>query len=108
MWSVNITGLLAIVILTIATVIYRIIKAYKRKASKAGYTSLSQYLQATPRNDEEKRDAVDLALKGLVICVIGLAIPPLLLVGVFPLFYGARKIAYTQMGFGLYEEQPNK
>ena len=53
---------------------------------------------------EEKQDAVDLALKGLVVCVLGLLFPPLLLVGVFPLFFGIRKLAYSSMGLGLLDD----
>ena len=50
------------------------------------------------------RAAVDLALKGLVICLLGLIMPPVLLMGLFPLFYGARKIAYASMGLGLVDD----
>jgi hypothetical protein len=31
-------------------------------------------------------------------------VPPLLLVGLFPLFYGVRKIIYASMGLGLLDD----
>jgi hypothetical protein len=37
-----------------------------RRATRLGYTSTAVYLRAAPRSDAEKRDATDLALKGLV------------------------------------------
>jgi hypothetical protein len=30
--------------------------------------------------------------------------PPVLLIGLFPMFYGARKIAYASMGLGLVDD----
>ena len=50
------------------------------------------------------REAVDLALKGMVICLLGLLFPPFLLIGVIALYYGARKIAYSSMGLGLFDD----
>ena len=90
-------------------IIAKIFSGFRQKARKAGYSSLGAYLRATPRSDEEKRDAVDLSLKGLVICIIGLVFPPFLLIGIFSLFYGARKLAFSAMGFGLVDdaEPPN-
>ncbi len=78
-----------------------VLRIYRRQARRAGYASLGAYLRATPRSDEEKRDAVDLALKGLVVCLLGLLFPPFLLIGIFPLFYGVRKLANASMGLGL-------
>jgi hypothetical protein len=80
------------------------------KAREAGYSSLSTYLRAAPRTDAEKRDAADLALKGLVLCLLGLLFPPLLLFGLFPFFYGARKVVYASMGLGLADDadQPTR
>lgn len=51
-----------------------------RKARRAGYASLRAYLPATPKTDAEKRAAADHALKGVVICFLGLLFPPLILV----------------------------
>jgi hypothetical protein len=61
-------------------------------------------LRAAPRSDAEKRDAVDLALKGLACCVIGLLFPPFVLIGLMPLFYGGRKVVYASMGLGLIDD----
>jgi hypothetical protein len=81
-----------------------------RKASEGGYPSLVAYLRAAPRTDAEKRDAADLALKGLVLCMLGLLFPPLMLLGLFPFFYGARKVVYASMGLGLADDadQPGR
>lgn len=76
----------------------------RRQSQRFGYASTHDYLRAAPRSDEEKRDAVDLAVKGLVICFVGLIFPPIILVGAFPLFYGARKMAYSSMGLGLVDD----
>jgi hypothetical protein len=75
-----------------------------RKARETGYPSLGAYLRAAPRTDEEKRDAADLALKGLTICALGLLFPPLLLFGLIPFFYGSRKVVYASMGLGLSDD----
>ena len=79
-------------------------RAFRRRAGDAGYASLGAYLRATPRSEEEKKDAVDLTLTGVVICILGLVFPPLLLIGIIPLYYGARKLAYSVMGFGLFHD----
>ena len=81
-----------------------LIRGQRRMARAAGYASLSAYLRAAPQTDAEKQAAADMALKGLVICLLGLIFPPLLLVGLFPFFYGARKVAYTWMGLGLLDD----
>jgi hypothetical protein len=75
-----------------------------RRARGFGYASTWGYLQAAPRSDAEKRDAVDLALKGLACCVLGLLFPPFLLIGLLPLFYGGRKVVYASMGLGLIDD----
>ena len=75
-----------------------------RRADTLGYPSLRAYLRAAPRSDAEKRDAADLALKGLVWCVAGMLLPPFVLVGLIPLFYGGRKLIYASMGLGLIDD----
>lgn len=75
-----------------------------RQAKKFGYESTRAYLRAAPGSDAEKRDAVDLALKGLACCVLGLLFPPFVLVGLIPLFYGGRKVVYASMGLGLVDD----
>jgi hypothetical protein len=100
-----ILGVVAIV--PIAIVIFAVLVG--RRARKFGYESTRAYLRAAPRSDAEKRDAVDLALKGLASCVLGLLFPPFVLVGLIPLFYGGRKVVYASMGLGLVDdaEQPD-
>ena len=66
-----------------------------------GTPSFFDYMRAVPHSDKEKMDAVDLTLQGVVVCFLGLLFPPLLLIGLFPLFYGARKLVYVSMGLGL-------
>jgi hypothetical protein len=76
----------------------------RRRAKRFGYPSTGAYLRAAPPSDDEKRDAADLALKGLVFCVLGLLFPPFILVGLIPLFYGGRKLVYASMGLGLVDD----
>ena len=99
---VLITALVAAIVLVVVAV--RIVSALRRKAGRAGYGSIGDYLRAVPRSDRERREAVDLAVQGLALCVAGLIVPPLVLVGVFPLYYGTRKILYAQMGLGLVDD----
>jgi hypothetical protein len=76
----------------------------RRRAKRFGYPSTRAYLRAAPRSDEEKRDAADMALKGLVLCVLGVLFPPFVLLGLVPLFYGGRKLVYASMGLGLVDD----
>ena len=74
------------------------------RAKRFGYASTAAYLRAAPRGDAERRDAADLALRGLVFCMLGLIFRPLVLVGLIPLFYGGRKVIYASMGLGLVDD----
>ena len=91
-------------VIVAAFLVRNLIRGQRALAKAFGYPSLSAYLRAAPQTDEEKRAAVDLALKGLVICLLGLIFPPVLLIGLFPMFYGGRKIAYASMGLGLVDD----
>jgi hypothetical protein len=62
------------------------------------------YLRAIPRTDEERRDAVDLALRGLMLCAIGIVFAPAAFFGLVPLYYGARKVLYCALGLGLVDD----
>lgn len=77
---------------------------FVRRARRLGYHSISAYLRAAPRTDEEKRDAADMAMKGLVVALLGLIFAPIVLIGLVPLFYGGRKLAYATMGLGLVDD----
>ncbi len=85
-------------------IVVMLFRTQQRKAVQAGYPSLAAYLWAAPRTDEERRDAADLALKGVVMCLLGFVFPPLMLIGLFPFFYGTRKLVYASMGLGLVDD----
>ena len=76
----------------------------RRRARRFGYTSTVAYLRAAPRSDAEKRDAADLAFKGLAWCVLGIVFAPCVLIGIVPLFYGGRKLVFASMGLGLVDD----
>jgi len=96
--------LLFILVVPVVGVIllYRLLTG--RRARRFGYESTRAYLRAAPRSDEEKRDAADLALRGVVLCLLGLLFTPFVLVGLIPLFYGGRKLVYASMGLGLVDD----
>ena len=75
-----------------------------RRAKRFGYGSRMAYLRGIPRSDDERRDAADLTMKGLALCMLGLLFPPAVLIGIMPLFYGGRKLAYASMGLGLVDD----
>ena len=72
-----------------------------KRARAVGYEAVLVYLRAVPDTDAQRLDAVDLALKGVVVTVLGVIFPPLTIVGLVPLYYGVRKVATTMMGLGL-------
>ena len=74
------------------------------RAKRFGYATRMAYLRGVPRSDDERRDAADLTMKGLVLCMLGLLFPPAVLVGIMPLFYGGRKLVYASMGLGLVDD----
>ena len=75
-----------------------------RRARQFGYASRREYLGAVPRSDAERRDAVDMVMRGLVYCLLGLIFPPIILFGIVPLFYGGRKLISMSMGLGLVDD----
>lgn len=89
-----VTGLLILCLL----VPFLMFRRLGRRAMQMGYPSRRTYLQAVPRNDVEKRDAVDLTLKGAILCILGVLFPPMILFGVVPLYYGGRKLAMIGVG----------
>ena len=64
-------------------------------------------LRKLPQNDQEKLKAVELTLKGIIFCVLGLFFPPLILFGIVPLYYGGRKLAAIRLGIEDAEEDEN-
>lgn len=95
--------LLAIVLVPLGAAVWMFFML-ARRADRFGYASTRAYLAAAPQSDAERRDAADLALKGLVFVVLGLLFAPLVLVGLVPLFYGGRKLAYAALGLGLVDD----
>jgi hypothetical protein len=77
---------------------------FVRRAKRLGYPSVRAYLRAIPRTDVEKHDAVNLAMKGLVVALLGVLFAPIVLIGLIPLFYGGRKVAYASLGLGLVDD----
>jgi hypothetical protein len=75
-----------------------------RRAHRMGFRATFEYLRAVPHSDAEKRDAADLATRGLLWCTLGLVFSPIVLVGVIPAFYGVRKLTYASLGLGLVED----
>jgi hypothetical protein len=73
----------------------------RRRAVRAGYKGIFDHLRAVPRNDEEKREAVNMAFRGLAYCLLGIVLTPLLLFGLPPLYYGGRKITLVLLGTDL-------
>ena len=99
-----VVGLVAVFVLGVLLALVALVMTENRKARRAGYASFGAYLAATPKTDAEKRAAADLALKGVVICLLGLFFPPLILVGLVPLYFGSRKIIHVSMGLGLVDD----
>jgi hypothetical protein len=104
MWAFPVAAFAIAAVVLLIVVAVKLWSGFRRQALSFGYPSLGAYLRAAPCSDEEKRAAVSLALAGLVLCLLGLIFPPLLLIGLFPLFYGARKVAWTSMGLGLVDD----
>jgi hypothetical protein len=93
--------LLLIVLLGIISYVAVVVwRRFKRKANQFGYDGVLAYLRAVPKDEAEKRDAVDLVMQGLVLCLLGFAFFPLLLIGIFPLYYGLRKVLLIGLGVG--------
>ena len=94
---------LLLLVLVVAGIVM-VLRLLSRRAQEFGYPSRAAYLRAAPRTDAEKRDAVDLTLRGVALCVLGVLFAPFVLVGLIPLFYGGRKVVYASMGLGLVDD----
>lgn len=95
---------LLVTFVTGAAIMIFVVKRLRQNAVAAGYPGVHAYLRAVPRNDEEKRQAVDLALKGVILCGLGLFFPPMILVGVVPFYYGSRKLILVWLGLDILAE----
>lgn len=99
-------GGLLLVVLPLAFFLLPIL-IWRGRLRRQGYPGLRAYLRELPRTDEEKLDAVELTLKGLMLCLLGLLFPPILIIGVVPLYFGRRKLAAVQLGIkSLEADQP--
>ena len=98
-WQMPVLLLLLLLVLLLITHAH-----WRRRARRAGYRTVRAYLRAAPRTDEEKRHAVELAVRGLAWCLLGILFPPLVLVGVVPLMYGTRKLCLAWLGVGIVDE----
>ena len=106
--NMSIAGLVVIALLaalaTLSAIMIFVVRRLRKNAAAAGYPGVGAYLRAVPRNDEEKRQAVDLALKGVILCGLGLFFPPMILVGVVPFYYGSRKLILVWLGLDILAE----
>jgi hypothetical protein len=75
--------------------------SWRRKAIAAGYPSFRAYARAVPQSDNERREAADMALIGLAVCMLSILFKPLVLTGSFALFYGGRKVLYALLGVAI-------
>ena len=99
---------LLVLILTVSGLIWIARAILIRRARTVGYDSIGTYLRAIPSTDAQKSDAADLALKGAVVTLLGVLFTPLIIVGLIPLYYGARKVTLTLMGLGLTDSSPSQ
>lgn len=102
----TIAGLVTLVTAAIFAVFYG--WYYGARARRFGYSTRRAYIRAVPRSDEERREAVDQALKGLAVCFVGVVFFPLLIIGIFPLYVGGRKIAHALLGIGLLDDAESR
>jgi hypothetical protein len=101
--SMEIPGGLYLIFLFLALLFFialAVRQRLKRRAGQFGYGGALEYLRATPRNEAEKCAAIDLAMIGVVLCLLGIGFFPLVLIGVFPTYFGFRKLLRTGVGIG--------
>jgi hypothetical protein len=96
-WVVGIVSGLLLFVAWIALFLVPVL-IWRGRVRRRGYPGLRAYLRELPQTKEQKLDAVELTLKGIVICILGVLFPPVVLIGLFPLYYGARKVASVSLG----------
>lgn len=94
-------ALLQIVATIVALVL---LLTWRRRLTRRGYRGAFDYLRSLPQTDSQKRDALDLLMRGIVMCPIGIIVWPLLVVGVFSVYYGVRKLCMVWMGLEILDE----
>jgi hypothetical protein len=99
-------GVPELLILTVlALLVVLVYRSYIRRRSRGlPIFTTRAYLRAVPRTDDERRDAVDLVLRGVMLCALGLVFPPAMFFGLIPLYYAGRKVLYASMGLGLVDD----
>ena len=105
--DISIATIIGILVMTVvvitAIVIVRFFIRLRREAKRAGDRSVWDFLRSPPRSDREKKTSIDLALLGIILCMLGVLFPPFFL-GIFPFFFGMRKLIYSWMGLGLVDD----
>ena len=94
-------GFLLLILLIVLVSSLVALSRSRQRARQAGYKGIFDHMRAVPRNDREKREAVNMAFRGLALCLIGIVLTPLLLIGLPPLYYGGRKITLALLGMDL-------
>ena len=98
-------GVPELIILTpILLVPLAFVVGFIRRARRLGYPSVRAYLRAVPQTDQQKHDAVNLAMKGLLVALLGVFFAPFVIGGLVPLYYGGRKVALASLGLGLVDD----
>ena len=95
-WQILLGGLLLVVLPFVFFLLPLLI--WRGRIRRQGYPGLQAYLRELPRTDEERLDAVEMTLKGAMLCLLGLLFPPILIIGVVPLYFGLRKLAAMRLG----------
>jgi len=95
-------GLLLVVLPLVFFVVPILI--WRGRLRRRGYPGLLAYLRELPRTDAERLDAVELSLKGAMLCLLGLLFPPILIIGLVPLYFGLRKLAAVRLGIKSLDE----
>ncbi len=88
--------MLLLIVATIVVLVWLLL--WRRRVMRAGYGGAFAYLRALPKTDIQKRNALDLLMRGVVLILIGVVIWPLLAVGLFSFYYGLRKMCMLKMG----------
>jgi hypothetical protein len=94
-------GLIMLILLIVLVWSLIALSRTRQRARQAGFKGISDYMRAVPRNDREKREAVNMAFRGLALCLLGIVLTPLLLLGLPSLYYGGRKITLALLGMDL-------
>ena len=95
------TGIVvSVVVAIIAAILFRQIvvniwQSFLRPQAKC----ILANLRSLPQTDRETFQAWELMLNGVVLCVLGQIFPILVLFGVVPLYYGARKLGWVFVRF---------